>query len=75
MSVKQKQIKASESVFDRELRTMIKNIIEEEYPSLQEEDVKKIISKLVPDLDELISKKIKQHLTELCKFLISKFDK
>lgn len=63
-----------ESVFEKELKTMIKETIEETYPHLEAKEIKEIVDKLLPDIDNLVSKKVKQHLVELAKFIIKKFE-
>ena len=63
-----------ESSFEKELKSMIKSGIEEVYPSLEEREIKDMVNKLLPDIDKLISMKVKQHLVELAKFMIKKFE-
>jgi DNA primase large subunit len=63
-----------ESVFEKELKIMIKETIEDTYPHLEAKEVKEIVDKLLPDIDTLVSKKVKQHLVELAKFIIKKFE-
>ena len=63
-----------ESVFEKELKIMIKDTIEETYPKLEAKEIKEIVDKLLPDIDNLVSKKVKQHLVELAKFIIKKFE-
>ena len=63
-----------ESSFEKELKSMIKSGIEEVYPSLEEREIKDMVNKLLPDIDKLISTKVKQHLVELAKFMIKKFE-
>jgi len=65
----------TESLFEREIKEMIKRSIEEEYPQMIEKDIKEIIEYLLPDLDKLISKKIKMHLVEIAKHIIKTYDK
>lgn len=63
-----------ESVFEKELKIMIKETIEDTYPQLEAKEIKEIVDKLLPDIDNLVSKKVKQHLVELAKFIIKKFE-
>lgn len=65
----------TESVFEKEIREIIKTCIEKEYPKIVERDIKEIIDKLLPDIDRLISNKVKIHMTELFKVGIKKFEK
>lgn len=62
----------SESV-EREITQLVENIIRNSSTQLTEDEIKEIIQKLIPDLDQLISKKVKQHLVELAKFIINQF--
>lgn len=41
--------------------------------TLKEEDANKIVSAIIPHLDLLISKRIKQHLNEIAQLIIEKF--
>jgi hypothetical protein len=65
----------TESPFEREIKEMIRRSIEEEYPEMIEKDIKEIIDYLMPDLDKLISKKVKMHLVEIAKHIIKTYDK
>jgi hypothetical protein len=65
----------TESLFEREIKEMIRRSIEEEYPQMIEKDIKDIIEYLMPDLDKLISKKVKMHLVEVAKHIIKTYEK
>lgn len=41
--------------------------------TLKEEDASKIVLAIIPHIDNLISKRVRQHFIELSKHLISKF--
>ena len=60
---------------EKELKTIIKKVIQETETQLAEEELKDIVKRLLPDLDELISNKIKQHFIEIGEFVTKKFKK
>jgi len=59
--------------FQKALEGMVKNIIKENQARITREDAKIIIKELLPDLDELISKKIKEHFVALAYAIQTKF--
>ena len=58
---------------EKELRESIEKIISlvQGYPT--EQEMKEIIDAILPDIDRLISNKVKQHFIELAEFIVDKF--
>jgi nucleoid DNA-binding protein len=56
-----------------ELRLIIKEAVSEENTKIDEEELRRIIDKLLPDIDKLISYRVKIHLEEIGKFMVKKF--
>jgi hypothetical protein len=63
-----------ETEFEEMMKVLISNIIKETEIQLEKDDVKDIVSEMVPELDELIAKKIKKHFFEIGEFLVNKFN-
>lgn len=57
----------------KEIVEIIEKIIYEREKEITEEDIKEIIQEAIPDIDELISKKIKQHFREISQYIFEKF--
>lgn len=49
------------SGLENEIRKIVLEILHEDQYQLSREDIKEIVSELLPDLDEIISKAIKKH--------------
>jgi hypothetical protein len=60
--------------FQKALEEMVKDIIRKNQANITREDAKIIIQELLPDLDALISKKIKEHFVALAYAIQSKFN-
>lgn len=56
------------------LEKMVKDIIKKEQVKLTREETKQIINELLPDLDEIVAKKVKQHLVILADAITQKFN-
>ena len=54
------------------LREFIEKVVNERSEKLTQEEMLEIIKVLLPDLDRLISEKIKKHLVQISKLLIEK---
>lgn len=67
------------NMMEEYIRNLIKNElstqIEELNITLKEEDASKIILAILPHLDDLIAKRMKQHFVELADFIKNKFEK
>jgi len=71
---KKKNVEVSQiSPIEAEFIRMVDKIFKEKNIELQEIEIKKIIKELLPDIDALISKKVKQHFYEFGSFLVEKF--
>ena len=63
-----------ESEFEKSIKILINDIVKSTELQIEKDDIKEIAQKILPDLDELVSKKVKQHFNEIGKFLVKKFD-
>ena len=54
------------------LRDFIEKVIEEKNEKLTQEEMLEIVKVLLPDLDKLISEKIKKHLVSVAGLMIEK---
>ena len=52
---------------------MIEEIIDEKLSKLTKADVREIVNEAMPDLDQLIANKIKEHFYQIGNFLVEKF--
>ena len=59
--------------FQKALEEMVKDIIKKNQANITREDAKLIIQELLPDLEEMISKKIKEHFVALAYAIQTKF--
>lgn len=59
--------------FMGELRAIIKDAVSEENQKINEEELRRIVDRLLPDIDKLISQHVKIHLEEIGKFMVKKF--
>jgi hypothetical protein len=57
---------------EESLEKHIVNIVRKEIIDIKEAEIKKIIDKLLPDLDDLISTKIKEHINTISDFISKK---
>jgi nucleoid DNA-binding protein len=63
-----------ESDFEKSIKILINDIVKSTELQIEKDDVEKIVQKILPNLDELVSKKVKQHFVEIGEFLVKKFD-
>ena len=63
-----------ESEFEKSIKILINDIVKSTELQIEKDDVEKIVQKILPNLDELVSKKVKQHFVEIGEFLVKKFD-
>jgi len=61
------------SIFSNEFEKEIVKIVNEKHKEITEKDIKKIIKELLPDIDKIISDKIKKHFVELAKHIEHSF--
>jgi len=65
------------TIMEDYIRSLIKDEISKQADllevTLKEEDASRIVLAIIPHLDELISKRVKQHFVELANELASKF--
>lgn len=54
--------------FEKEARAYIEQVVDERVKTITEKEVKEIITGLLPDMDEMVSKKVKEHFV----FLVQK---
>ena len=52
--------------------SLIRQLVHEELEKVQKESAKEVIDALVPIIDDLISKKNREHLKEIAEFILSK---
>lgn len=68
----------NDNIMETYIRSLIKNEIGNQIKmlevTLKEEDASKIILSIIPQLDELISKRVKQHFKEFAELIIKKFE-
>jgi len=55
---------------ENEIRDLVKDIIDKQEVRLNIEEVTEIVAELIPYLDELVSKNVKQHLRLLGEYLL-----
>jgi hypothetical protein len=63
-----------QSLIEQELVKLIDRTIQERLIELGIDDIKIIARELMPDIDAMIAKKIKEHFHEIGLFLVHKFD-
>jgi hypothetical protein len=66
-------IPPSSSPIEAEIIRMVNNIFKVKDLELHETEVKQIVRELLPDIDALIARKVKQHFYEIGSFLVEKF--
>ena len=71
---KKQKVKASEiRPLEDHIKEIIEQVIEERELNLAAEDIKCIVKEIMPDLDEMISKKVKQHFFAMGLMLMENF--
>lgn len=66
--------KTTSTIMEEYLKELINQAIEEKSISLREEDAKKIIQAMIPELDELISKRVKKHFHTIFSYLKNTYE-
>lgn len=67
-------LEEKQSLVEQELIKLIEKIVQERLIELGIDDIRLIAKELMPDLDAMISKKVKYHFYEIGLFMIHKFD-
>jgi len=74
---KKTRIKMSETqqtgMLEKEIVRLVEKVIHDNLVGLAADDVKIIVKEIMPDLDRMISDKIKAHFAELGEYLIQRF--
>jgi len=58
---------------EQEIIELVKKMIEETQNEVTKDEIKEVINSILPDIDELISVKVKQHFIEIAEFIKNKF--
>ena len=58
--------------FENMIREIAREVVEESQYEMSKAELKAIVYELLPNIDELISKKVKHHLLEIGEFIVSK---
>lgn len=62
------------SLLEQEIVRIVDKAIRNSQVQLAADDVKVIVKEIMPDIDKMISDKIKQHFHELGEYLVKRFD-
>jgi len=76
MSQTMKKEKVSDiqtGILEQEITRIVKKIIHDKLVGLAADDIKIIVRELMPDLDRIISEKVKMHLAEIGMFMVETF--
>jgi len=65
--------KTSSSILGEEIKKIVEDAVKETHVELTADDVKLIANEIMPDLDLIIAKKVKQHLAEIGQFMVNTF--
>jgi len=57
------------------IQSLIKDELRKREIELKESDAKQIVANIIPELDKLISDRVKQHFLEIAEFIKFKFSK
>lgn len=66
------ELKYQPSLLELEIINLVDKAIKNSQIQLAADDIKIIAREIMPDMDELIAKKVKQHFYELGMFLVEK---
>lgn len=55
------------------MKRLVNKILDEREMSLKEDDAKQIVNAIMPELDELISKRVKEHFVTIADLIKNKF--
>lgn len=59
--------------FQEGVEELITKAVKSSNEKITEEEIKTIIDKLKPDLDEIISNRMKEHFVEIAEFILKRF--
>jgi hypothetical protein len=65
-------MQSEENKKDDSIESMIRRMIIEEQEKIERENAKIIIQELLPEVDKIISEKIKLHFKEIAEYILSK---
>ena len=65
---------ATTHIMEDYLKTLINQVLDKREIELKEEEANKIIKSIIPELDDLISKRVKQHFALLANHIKEKFE-
>lgn len=68
-----KQSNDTTNIMEEYLSSLINEILDEREIVIKEKEAKEIISAIIPELDSLISKRVKEHFSLLADFIKEKF--
>ena len=63
-----------QSALENEIIRVVEKALNERLVDLAVDDIKLIAKEIMPDLDAMVSRKVKQHLHEIGLFMVHKFD-
>lgn len=58
---------------EQEIIELVKKMIKETQNEVTKDEIREIINSILPDIDKIISVKVKQHLVEIAEFIKNKF--
>lgn len=61
------------NIMEEYLSSLINEILDKREIGIKEKEAKEIVSAIIPELDSLISKRVKEHLCSLADFIKEKF--
>jgi len=67
------KIEESESLLEIEIIRIIDKALKERLIEISSKDIKIIAKELMPDIDEIVSRKVKQHFYEIGVYIAEKF--
>lgn len=73
MTEKIPELKNKPSAFEEEFIRLIEKLIKDRLVELGSKDIQLIVEQLMPDIDKMISDKVKEHLGEIGKYLSKKY--
>jgi len=59
---------------EREVTDLVEKILEETQTKIVKGEISKIIEEILPDIDRLVSNKVRRHFVEIAEFIKEKFD-
>ena len=71
--MKEKKKKPLSEVFHEELVDLVAKIVQEQELDVTKNNVKEIVDAIMPQLDIIISRKVKEHLSSIAEFALKLF--